>query len=327
MDRYVLSFFLVEMMDLTVPSIPRPEVVKRVRGDARLSDSPKPPVDVSMAAPGQASTEPKQQDDQRTRTEQISTTDAPEHRQHHPRPDSQVAMPPPPISMSRQASSHDTRDNPRSRQEKSEGRHGSGSGAPSPRVRSPSPNGRSGARARSSDSRTSGEKRTESGAPDRPSDDRRERESRDTHPSRRDSLTHTTRDRARDESDRDKDRTRDRHGERERDKERDRDRERDRNRERERERDRDHRDRERTRDRDRDRRREEKDRDREARKDRESSTSTRPQAAQTASTTADDRGLPQRPTEPRHRAASPASDEALGKRRRGDDDVSFGVLL
>ncbi|KAI0832505.1 hypothetical protein BC628DRAFT_323173 [Trametes gibbosa] len=97
----------------------------------------------------------------------------------------------------------------------------------------------------------------------------------------------------------------------------DRERERDKDRERHRDGDshRDH-DRERDRDRDRDRhRRDEKDRDRDPhRKDRERGGAT----ATPSTPAADDRGLPSRPDTSRHRGGQ--HDDTLGKRRRGAED-------
>ncbi|KAL0063115.1 THO2 plays a role in transcriptional elongation [Marasmius tenuissimus] len=219
--------------------------------------------------------------------------------------------------QNRQDKINEERDRERSRPA-NDARSQNGSAAPSPRVRSPSPSTRPGTRNHSVDSRASGG-RTRSDRANAEGDDKRtsERESRsessrDHAPIRRDSVTHSRSDRARDrDSERDKDREsrRDRHGDRERDRgdrERERDRERDKDRDRERDRDR-HGDRH---------RRDDKDRDRESRKDREN--------AKTSSATgpAEDRSIPQRPDAPRHRNGP---DDGLGKRRRGpEDDLDRG---
>lgn len=117
--------------------------------------------------------------------------------------------------------------------------------------------------------------------------------------------------------------TRDR--EKDKDVERDRDRDRPRDRHGDREKERSHRDRDRERDRDRDRdrdrhRRDDKDRDRENRKDRD--TAGRNGLSNAVAPAADGRGLPTRPDPSRHREV-PGYEESLGKRRRPvDDEVS-----
>ncbi|KAH9938580.1 transcription factor/nuclear export subunit protein 2-domain-containing protein [Fomitopsis serialis] len=151
--------------------------------------------------------------------------------------------------------------------------------SPAPRTRNPSV-----------ESRNSGGRRS-----DRAEDRRPDRESRtdgrDRQPHARERSSRSAREPEREkDGERDRERGRDRHGERERVRERDRERDRDREREKDshRDREREHRDRERDRDRDSNRHR---DRHHE-------------------------RGLPARPDVPRHRDG----DEAPGKRRRPTDD-------
>ena len=335
-------------------SIPRPEVVKRVRPETKAAGSPKGsgegpipsksdsvPLNDRKAAlvilPSGSRDETSgsyfQQNGPPGKDHGDSSRLYNPQDQTHPRGDTSPVMPPP-VVPSQTASAQELRETARQsmgRTERSETRSQNGSATHSPRVRSPSPSSRPGTRNPSNESRTSGGKsRSDPGNADRSSDDHRaEREGRTenretTGVSRRDSLTHTRtersgRDREKDrDGDRDKDRGRDRHGERDREKDRDRDRDRERDRERERERDRD-----------RDRhRRDDKDRDRETRKEREALTIRGQSSPAVPVVPVDDRGLPIRPDIPRHRNPPQNGDDSLGKRRRpADDDVGSMMML
>jgi THO complex subunit 2 len=333
-------------------SIPRPEVVKRVRPEPRSQEPPKSlPDGTSSTTPAGDRTSISSFESRETQL-LASSYDAPrtprevlqqngqlprEQRdgtqyldQPITRPENIPAMPPP-IAPSQTASAQELRETARQtmgRSDRVEVRNQNGAVEQLSRPRSSSPLSRPGTRNHSNDSHTSGSK-------DVADVDRSEREGRQENKessniSRRDSLTHTRterRDRGRDgekdkDNDRDKERGRDRHNERERDKERDRDhRERDREREREREREKD-----------RDRhRRDDKDRDRDSRKEREGATS-RSQGASPAVAT-EDRGLPSRPDASRQdssrRRDNPQinGDENLGKRRRPTEDEVCVQLL
>ncbi|TRM68443.1 transcription factor/nuclear export subunit protein 2-domain-containing protein [Schizophyllum amplum] len=190
----------------------------------------------------------------------------------------------------------------------------------SPRVRSPSPASRPGTRNHSAESRGSGGRsRTE--------DDKRESKHRDgpaPAPARRDSVTHVRSERREKDGERERERGRDRHGDRDRERDRD-------------HRDRDHRDRDRHRkdehrkddkERDRDRDRKERDSSR-AGSSRQDERAARPDDR---SARPDDRsGRPDdRAGRPDERVSAPAqltgsriADEALGKRRRSEEDVSL----
>ncbi|KAG6850048.1 hypothetical protein H0H93_001864, partial [Arthromyces matolae] len=305
-------------------SIPRPEVVKRIRANDKQSQSPKPPELSVLPTDGVKSSVPAHLNEHLVPGKEDALP-----RSRYNSPSHNGTAMPPPSAPSQTPSAQELRESARQsiRTDKLEAvRNVGGSGAPSPRIRSPSPSSRPGTRNHSSESRASGGRsRPERVAGDGEREERRSdrdgrQETREA-VSRRDSVTHTPRNEragrertsareAEKDSDRDKDRDRprDRH---DRDKDRDRDREPDR---RDRERDRE-------RDRDRDRhRRDEKDRDREGRKDREQPRSQN----NTPLTPSDDRGLPTRP-DARHRPVT--TDDGLGKRRRpADDDVSAQVL-
>ncbi|KAG6831879.1 hypothetical protein H0H92_006996 [Tricholoma furcatifolium] len=315
-------------------SIPRPEVVKRVRQGDKHSQSPKPPDAPVSQTDGVKSSLPPHMNELREPgkddTSPRSRYSSPSHPRGSPSQSSPSgkskngpAMPPPSVP-SQTPSAQELRETARQsiRADKLEvARSGGGSGAPSPRIRSPSPTSRPGTRNHSAESRASGGRsRSDRGNSDERRVDRDGRQdSRDhtTGLSRRDSVTHTRSDRSGRErtsarevdkdGDRDKERERPRERDRhERDKDRERDRERGHDSDRPRERDRD-------RDRDRDRhRRDDKDRDRDSRKERDATRSQ----ANTPAITPDDRALPPRP-EPRR---SMAADDGLGKRRRPTDD-------
>ncbi|CAA7260264.1 unnamed protein product [Cyclocybe aegerita] len=332
---------------LAMDSIPRPEVVKRVRPDPKAADSPKPTPE--PLKPETNDRRPADVKDEHHANNRASQPESPRHPREiqnvsqqngppsnapepprFPRPldqlrgDSSPVMPPP-IVPSQTASAQELRETARQtigKSERSDTRSHNGSAAPSPRIRSPSPPTRPGTRNASNESRTSGGKsRSDPGNPDRGSDDRRP-EIREPigNIGRRDSLTHnrterSSRDRGRDDkdrdADRDRDRGRDRHGDRERDRDRDRDREREREREREKDRDRDR------------HRRDEKDRDRDrdSRKEREAATN-RSQAGTPSTSVPDERNLLSRPDTSRHRGTpqNNGGDDGLGKRRRPTED-------
>ncbi|KAF8165073.1 transcription factor/nuclear export subunit protein 2-domain-containing protein [Crassisporium funariophilum] len=323
---------------LAMESIPRPEVVKRVRPDPKTDESvndrrtpsvanePRGDTLVTPRLDNDGSLRQQDQGSQQNGQYGKEQIDLPRHYRpgddKNPRIDAIPAMPPP-SAPSQTASAQELRETARQtigRSEKPEIRSHNGSGAPSPRVRSPSPTSRPGTRNPSNESRTSGGKsRSDPGKSDRGSDDRRadrenRQEARETTGTvgRRDSLTHNRSERS----------TRERTSGRETDKERDSEREKERGR------DRSDRDREKERDRDRDRdrdrhRRDEKDRDRDSRKDRDSAS--RNQVGPNATIAQDDRGLPTRPDPSRHRNATQNGDDGLGKRRRpADDDPERG---
>ncbi|KAF9534975.1 transcription factor/nuclear export subunit protein 2-domain-containing protein [Crepidotus variabilis] len=309
-------------------SIPRPEVVRRVRPDSKVQDAAKMQTDgplgsalkpdvVSSTGRPIAPTEPGRYPQSNTASSTSSKDgplsngrDTPDssrlQRPLEPSVTSQDNTPPmpPPAVPSQTASAQELRETARQtlgRSERLEVKAQNGPSSISPRPRSQSPPSRPGTRNTSNESRTSGGKSASNA--DRGSDDRRS--DRDTHLdvresisssslARRDSLTHTRserRERGSDEKDseRDKERGRERHPERDRDREhRDRDRDRERGRERERERERD-------RERDRDRhRRDDKDRDRDSKKERETAGGTRGQAGP-SNVAAEERMLPTRP--------------------------------
>ena len=356
MERYttaILNLCIYRFLS----SIPRPEVVKRVRPEPRSQELSKPlldgtssttPASDRTAIPSSESRETQlsassndapriprevlQQNGQPPREQREGTQYPRSLDQPTTRPENIPAMPPP-IAPSQTVSAQELRETARQtmgRSDRVEVRNQNGAVEQSSRPRSSSPLSRPGTRNHSNDSHTSGSK-------DVADVDRSEREGRQENKessniSRRDSLTHTRterRDRGRDgekdkdkDNDRDKERGRDRHNERERDKERDRDhRERDREREREREREKD-----------RDRhRRDDKDRDRDSRKEREGAIS-RSQGASPAVAT-EDRGLPPRPDASRQdssrRRDNPQTngEENLGKRRRpAEDEVCVQLL-
>lgn len=322
-----------------IVSIPRPEVVRRVRAEARDSPRQSPaPVKMDVATDGRnVSTPPRSLENLSVptgpgnRRSPILHPDAP--RPNLPAPPHQQPgygaeslrpsrsseannsnMPPPSVP-SQTLSAQELRESARMtlpRVEKSDSQQGHiGSAAPSPRQRSLSPTSRPGTRDPSNDSRGSGG-RTRADEPKRP-----ERESRQDgreHGSsiaRRDSLTHNRSERSgrergrdrdgdRDDRDRERDRGRDRHGHGEREREKGGDRDRDRDRERDRDRDR--------------HRRDEKDRDRDRKE-------SRGQTGNTTTPVIDERNLPTRP-DPRHRNGNTPSEDTLGKRRRPlEDDV------
>lgn len=334
---------------LAMDSIPRPEVVKRVRPETKASESPKP---VGEVTPSHLDAklivahihELRSSKDEPTSNSSISRYSSPANARESPllqsspgidkeppqsphslrlldekaRPDALPAMPPPSVP-SQTPSAQELRETAKQtihRPEKLEPpRTSGGSAAPSPRHRSPSPSSRPGTRNTSAESRASGGRSRSDRDPDR--DDRRDRENRqdprDTSAlNRRDSLTHNRSER----SGRERVSTRDSDKELDRDKDRDRGRDRHGDREKERDRDLD-RVRDRDRDRDRDRhRRDDKDRDRDGRKERDINR-IQPNGIPAASQ--EDRGLPSRPDPGRHRGVL-SGEDGLGKRRRPPDD-------
>ncbi|KAJ3574543.1 hypothetical protein NP233_g1708 [Leucocoprinus birnbaumii] len=303
---------------IPIENIPRPEVVRRVRTEAR--DSPRPsPTPVKMDTtpdhrnvstpppPRPIDTLPTGPAHRRSPMIHGNTHGSnlphPPHQQTREGPESsRPARPgepvnanmPPPSVPSQTASAHELRESARltvPRLERSESQHSHpGSGAPSPRVRSPSPVSRPGTRNHSNDSKGSGGRT-------RPEESRR---------SEREGVKEVVgsrgrdRDGGRDERDRDRDRGRDRHGHGDRDREKGGERDRDRDRERDRDRDR--------------HRRDDKDRDRDRKE-------TRGQPSGTSTPVAsDERNPPTRP-DPRNRNGNPAvPEESLGKRRRPTED-------
>ncbi|TFY55341.1 hypothetical protein EVG20_g9356 [Dentipellis fragilis] len=353
---------------LAMNSIPRPEVVKRVRTEPRAPTPTQPstngksgetPMDVDTGAnapPSESRLAAKTRSQPQahcvpirksapsrphTPTLSVSTNPPPSSKpppqspRSHRAPDmQQQKMPPPSVPSqtgaaqgfregAKQAVGRKGEDEERERERErerghrlppSEPRHPSSSSrAPSPstRRRSQSPPTRPGTRNHSSESRRS---RSDRGDGDRVDEKRADRESKDGRSAeRREVSSHRSDRRERtstreSERDRDKERGRDRHGDRERDRDRDRERERDREpRDRDRERDRGERERG-------DRhRRDEKDRDRDGRKDREAASRGVPAAA-------DERSVPGRPDQSRHRTSAQTQDDGLGKRRRPVDD-------
>ncbi|KAF5387899.1 hypothetical protein D9615_000104 [Tricholomella constricta] len=330
---------------LAMDSIPRPEVVKRVRPETKHSQSPGEP-GLSQADAVKSSVPPHMnelrmsgKDESPAGLSPRSRYNSPAHargspipqlsspsglgkelphspRTHRPeedrsRSDGVPAMPPPSVP-SQTPSAQELRETAKQsmRSEKLEGRNAGGSRGTSPRRRSLSPTSLPGTRNHSSESRASGGRSRSDRDGDR--EERREsrQDSRDHAATlgRRDSITHNRSERS----------GRERTSTRDSDKD-DRDKERDRGRDRHGERDRDRdsdrvRDRERDRERDRDRhRRDDKDRDRESRKERDANRGQ----PSTPGPLPDDRALPTRP-DPRHRTA--LGDDGLGKRRRAADD-------
>lgn len=360
MERCVALTHSVIQNSFKYCSIPRPEVVKRVRPE-KSSESPKPPSDTTQTEPKTSipphinDLRPSSKDDSNPNSHPHSrynspanARDSPIHvspstngppqspRNHRPgeeksRPDIIPAMPPP-IIPSQTPSAQELRETAKltiSRPERPEARNPNGSRAPSPLNRSPSPASRPGTRNASSESRASGgrsrsDRGNDGDREERRSDRENRQESRDHAATlgRRDSITHNRSER----SGRERPSARDMDKDGDRDKERDRGRDRHGDREKERDRDRDldrarDRDRDRERDRDRDRhRRDDKDRDR----DRDSRKERDPNRGQPGMPPApqDDRALPTRPDPSRHRNP-PGVEDGLGKRRRApDDDVS-----
>ncbi|KAF9468910.1 transcription factor/nuclear export subunit protein 2-domain-containing protein [Collybia nuda] len=340
---------------IAMDSIPRPEVVKRVRPE-KNSESPKPPGDALQTEPKSSipshisELRPSSKEDSnpnhhpRSRyNSPANARDAPIHvsaggpphspRNHRPaeeksRLDIIPAMPPP-IIPSQTPSAQELRETAKmtiSRPEKPEARNSNGSGAPSPRNRSPSPSSRPGTRNASSESRASGgrsrsDRGNDGDREERRSDRESRQESRDHAATlgRRDSITHNRSERSGRErlSGRDMDKDGDREKERDRGRDRHGDREKDRDRDRDLDRVRD-RERDRDRDRDRDRhRRDDRDRDRD-RDNRKERDFNRGQPG-IPPVPQDDRALPTRPDPGRHRS-SLGIEDGLGKRRRATDD-------
>ncbi|KAH9943361.1 transcription factor/nuclear export subunit protein 2-domain-containing protein [Epithele typhae] len=313
-------------------SVPRPEVVKRVRPEARPTENGKPAVEVkndvmdidqpstrdmpskvaspiptSLSQELRSSRPPTPNQASAARSNPSKPMPGSPRVPHGipPRPDLQQHMPPP-SEPSQTASAQELRETAKHSRttngDKSDVHpptepRSQAAAAPSPaRRRSPSPPSRPGTRNPSTESRASGDRRL---TRDKPDEKRPERD-----PARRGDRRAAREERDKD-GDRDRDARRDRHGDRERrDRDRDRERERERDKERERERGDRHGHRERDgersdRERDRHRRedRSDKERERESRKEREAA------------------GRGSRPDTGRHRA-----DDTLGKRRRGGDD-------
>ncbi|GLB33487.1 putative THO complex subunit 2 N-terminus [Lyophyllum shimeji] len=340
---------------LAMDSIPRPEVVKRVRPD-KLSQSPKPPGEASPSqidavkssvpphmnelrvaakdeppaaqpprsrygSPAPARDSPMPQDIPLSGVgkDQPYSPRLARLEEDRPRPDGLPAMPPP-VVPSQTASAQELRETAKQsiRIDKFETvRTAGGSNAPSPRRRSLSPTSRPGTRSHSAESRASG---------GRSRSDRVtvevEREERRVERDRQDSRDHATTLSRRDSITHTRSERRERTSTRDSDKDADRDRERDRGRDRhgDREKDRERdRDSDRVRDRDRDR---ERDRDRHRRDDKDRDRESRKErdlirGQPGAPTPPDERALPTRP-DPRHRPAP--ADDGLGKRRRPIDD-------
>ncbi|KAG6833844.1 hypothetical protein H0H87_011778 [Tephrocybe sp. NHM501043] len=193
-------------------SIPRPEVVKRVRPGDKHSPSPKPPAEPSVPQGDVKSSVPPHMNELRTPGKDDgsprSRYNSPAHIRDSPLPhqqpspsDNGPAMPPPSVPSQTQ-SAQELRETAKQsiRPDKAEViRSAAGSNAPSPRIRSPSPISRPGTRNHSSESRASGGRsRSERGNAEGDRDERRSdregrQDSRDhtTSLSRRDSVTHT----------------------------------------------------------------------------------------------------------------------------------------
>lgn len=283
-------------------SIPRPEVVKRVRPDSKAAESPKPPADSTLLKPepmqvdrrpspvhssgivvrenGPSSLRPDSSDPMAGRHPTKDAQSLPQAnglnpKDHAYRPSEQPplradASPgmPPPAAPSQTASAQELRETARQtigKTERPESRTQPSSAAPSPQVRSTSPTSRPGTRNPSIESRASGGKsRSDSDKPDRgPEDSRSDRDSR-AEPRFGGRRDSLTHTRSERGSGRDRS---NRESEKDRDGDRDKDRGRDRHSEKDRDsaRDRD-RDRERDRERDRDR---DRDRDRHRRDDKD----------------------------------------------------------
>lgn len=243
--------------------------------------------------------------------------------------DTQPTMPPPsvpsqtPSALELRETAKQSRAEDRNARPVVESRSRNGSAAPSPRHRSTSPPSGPGTRNSSADSRTS---RTRSDRRPPDGDEKKvDRESRETRepgpPTRRDSITHTRSERAGRE--RTSTRESDKDGEREKDRDRERDRGRDRHereRDKDRDRDRGERDRERGRDRDRDR---ERDRDRHRRggddKERDRERKERDSHNRGPSATVPS---PSETTRP----GRSQTEENLGKRRRGEEEVRLAPV-
>ncbi|KAF7978302.1 hypothetical protein HWV62_899 [Athelia sp. TMB] len=318
---------------LAMGSVPRPEVVKRVRPD-KNSPSPRPEssqtadgMDVDPKAPINGDT--RRNGAQSTLRKDISLNSSlPSTGSKREPPQSPRAyrldsrndpVMPPPSAPSQTLSAHELRETAKHsivpRNDKTDDRsrsmneprsqNGSRNPSPIPRRRSLSPPTRPGTRNGSADSRASGGRRSDRGSGDGRDERKSDRDSRQTDPhapSRRDSRSDRSRVRDGDKDgdrDRERDRGRDRHGEKEKDRDRERDRDKDR--------------RDRDRDRDRDRhRRDDKDRDREGRRERDPSRTGSTGGALPS-------GAPSRPESSRHREG-PSGEEGLGKRRRPTDD-------
>lgn len=358
MDRYfILNFQLVYSLSNDVDnSIPRPEVVKRVRPDNKHSQSPKPADTLPSQPDTIKSHVPPHLSELRLSTKDDSAAGhsprsryhspagardspfpqaspsglgkelphSPRHRsgEERPRPDAPPTMLPPSVP-SQTPSAQELRETAKQsigRSDKLDAiRHSSNSAAPSPRRRSPSPSSRPGTRNPSVESRASGGRsRSDRGNTDPDRDERRgDRESRQD--SRDHAATLGRRDSiTHNRSERSgRERTSTRDSDKDRDSEREKDRDRGRDRHGDREKDRDRdRDRERERDRDRDRHRRD-DKDRD-RDSRKDRDLGRGQAAPLNAP--EERQLPTRPDPGRHRSQV---EDGLGKRRRpADDDVS-----
>ncbi|KAF5393664.1 hypothetical protein D9757_000298 [Collybiopsis confluens] len=285
-------------------SVPRPPVVKRVRPEPSNTGSPKPTSDQPLEKDAGHSTDANDSNGRGEFKDQIGPKETPQPaRGERPTQEQAILTAPtmlPPSEPSQKPSANELRATAhQSRSDKVEEKTSrqNGSTTHSPRRRSMSPSSRPGTRNHSSDSRASAGRSRGAGES---SSDKRDRE-----PIRRDSLTHTRRERTTTgDSDRDRDSRRDRHGDKERERGGERERDRDKDREREKDRDR-HGDRHR-----RDDKREG------ARKDREGRSHN---AESNSSAAMEERGS--RP-DTRHR--NPQPDEALGKRRRGEEEVERG---
>ncbi|PFH52601.1 hypothetical protein AMATHDRAFT_74079 [Amanita thiersii Skay4041] len=344
---------------ISMDSIPRPEVVKRIRPDHK-SSSPKPPQESSfqpvandIATSGgpnasyssDATIRPSggfyspTPDNETSRMaiskEQLSTQytssqgrEPPQHPSaHRPHDDKRMDVTPvmpPPSAPSQTPSAQELRETARQsigRTDRLEPRSHNSSAAPSPRHRSPSPATRPGTRNPSSESRTSGGRsRLDRGSSENAPEDKRQEKDGRGEP-RVHGMAPSRRDSlTHNRSDRGA-RERARDNEKDRD-DRDRERGRDRHSDRERDRDREReRERERARDRDRDR---DRDRHRRDEKDRDrESRKDRDDGNRGQSVTVpppqDDRALPTRPDPSRHRAV-PSGEDGLGKRRRPIED-------
>ncbi|KAL1743555.1 transcription factor/nuclear export subunit protein 2-domain-containing protein [Schizophyllum fasciatum] len=339
-------------LKFTVAGVARPSVVKRTQGQ----DAPAPGADKAADKPAVPENQaklpekPRQSDTPKEAAPYpvpVAMSEPPRSPRSHRLAAERSPHPmPPPVGPSQTPSAQELRDAARQSIGRGEPRvpveprGKSASATASPRVRSPSPKSRPGTRNASVESRGSGG-RSRNDAPS--SDDKRESSrhanGRDAAGlARRDSVTHVHGERGGRDRDKDGDRERER-SDRGRDRRGDRDRDRDRE-----HRDRDHRDRDRDRHRKDEHRKDDKDRDRD-RKERDSSRAAGARQDERSSRQ-DDRSVrpdersarpDDRPPRQDERGARPDErvppgrpepagarpvDEGLGKRRRGEDDVS-----
>ncbi|KAL1714796.1 transcription factor/nuclear export subunit protein 2-domain-containing protein [Schizophyllum commune] len=324
-------------LKLSVAGVARPTVVKRTPAQEASASTPDKPAEKPKAPEASAKLpdKPRQSEQPKEAPHPIPVLagDPPRSpRGHRNSPRSSMPPPPmpPPANPSSTPSAQELRDAAKqsmNRNVPSEPRGQATSATASPRVRSPSPKSRPGTRNASLESRGSGGRsRTDGPSSDDKRESSRNPNGRDAQPlARRDSASHIHGERSGRDREKDGDRERDR-GERGRDRRGERDRDRDRD-----HRDRDHRDRDRDRHRKDEHRKDDKERERDRdRKERDSSRAAGARQDERSTTRQDDRPSARpddrapnaRPDAPAVGPGRPAVDEGLGKRRRGEDDVS-----